>query len=149
MALIKRSCVLFVLIMILAGCSLQNNYESMKNGQLISGGRDTFYYKVNSKLALSDDTGASTDYIKWIPNKMNTADDAVNYGTECYSAVFDKVYCTEDFVVIKLLKYEQYIVIDCTKPQSECITSYETPGDIDFDFMDYPVIDCIYPDELR
>lgn len=152
MAPLKRSSLLFIIIVILfilSGCILQKKYDRLENGDLISAGRDTIYYKINSKLALSDDAGGGTDYIKWIPEKMDMADDAVDYGTECYSAVFDKIYCGDDYVVIKLIRSNQYIVIDCNKSQSECLSTYDDPNTIEINYLNYPVINCLYPNELR
>ena len=148
---------IIVVLSILSGCSIfggyncifSDHYENYDNADLILAGRDTFFYKINSKLALADDAGSSTDHIKWVPERMNIAEDAIDYGTECYSAIFDTVYCGDDYVVIKLMRFDQYIVIDCNKAQSECISSFDDPDDIKLDYLKYPVINCLYPEDLR
>ena len=148
---------IIVISSILSGCSFFGGYncifldrfENYKNADLILAGRDTFIYKINSKLALADDTGGSTDHIKWVPEKMNIAEDSVNYGTECYSDMFDTIYCGDDYVVIMLIESKRFIVIDCNKAPSECISSYDDPNDIEIDYLNYPVINCLYPNELR
>lgn len=152
MALIKKLYLILLILVLFtmtSGCSIQKKYENLKNGELLLAGRDTFYYRINSKLALSDNVGTGTDHIKWIPEDMETAEDSIDYGTDCYSAIIDRVYCGDDLVVIELLKYNQYIVINCNEPQSKCISTYNSIENIEFNYKSYPVIDCLYPEDLR
>lgn len=145
-----------LMILLLSGCFFQKNYENFNNAGFISGGRDSSFYKINSELALWDDLGGASDRIRWAAKDMKAADDAVNYGTECCSGVFDRIYCGDDYVVAKLVRfdknlimYNEYIVIDCKKPQEECISSYDDPNEIGINYLDYPVIQCCYPKEWQ
>lgn len=124
-------------------------FSDCKSGDMIVNSIDGNVYKLNSKFVMYDDAGFLKDNIVRInsseENSDKTAGDYYNDGTSYYSAVMDKVYCSEDFIVAVLKNDKKAVVIDCNeKTKRRAIHKYSSLDKVELDLKDYTLIKCSY-----
>ncbi len=139
--------IIFILLTV-CGCG-KFIFSDYNPGDMIESCLDGNFYKLNSKFVMFDDGGFLKDNIVRInsseENSDKTAGDYYNDGTSYYSAVIDKVYCSEDFIVATLTNDNKVIVIDCNeKNKKSAIHKYSSLDKVELDLNDYTLIECTY-----
>ena len=141
---------IFVGLVLLMLCSCGKFvFSNHISGDIIDNSLDGNIYKLNSKFIMFDDSGGLKDNIVRInlseESSYENASDFYNDGTSYYNAVIDKVYCSEDFIVITLKDDNKVVVIDCNEEnKKKAIQEYNSLDEVELDLNDFTLIECKY-----
>lgn len=150
----KKRVIIFMLValllFVLCGCENKKFlFSEYSSGDIIVNSIDGNIYKLNSQFVMFDDAGALKDDIVKInsskEHNYETASDYYNEGTPYYCDVINKVYCSEEYIIVTLRNSEKCILIDCSKSKKkEALTEIESIDKIDIDYSGFTKIKCHY-----